>query len=376
MGRVVAFVVALIALVGLIHPANACENATASEFPAVKQLRRAEEALDDGDVERSRTLASEVAEGKVHLPFSMRDDLKSRATRIVALSWIRDPKAMPRDIEKATEMLRVDLAARETPDAARQADLGEAYARAGQDEAAYQMLRGLDEKDLIGSPYAYAALARVAAKRGDHGRADLARRRCSQISSNAAICQGAYPNPPLLRGNLLAYVFPGVLAIVALVRRRRKKDHPWAAFADKVFAALVVATCAFVFAFAYEPWLTTLVTFASLVVVGIGQRLAFVAAVKRGRVAGFTLREGTADDARLPVVTSFFHVGHRVLEEQPEAAYREPARVGVVRLSPRSAVARGFAIAGMLALVLLGAASTLVFATSRSASSESSAAQK
>jgi hypothetical protein len=370
MRRIVALVVALAALLGVLRPADACSNEIVKDEPAVRQLRRAEEALFEGDVEHARDLAAEVAGGKIHVPSSMQKDLTSRATRIVALSWIRDAKAMPHDIEVATDLLRVDLASRDEPDAARQADLGEAYARAGQDEAAYQILRSLHEKDLIGSPYAYAAFARVAAKRGDPAKAEDALRRCMEITPSPSICRGAYPKPPLLRGNALGYAFPGALAIFALVRRRRAK-HPWSAFGDKAFAAIVIATCAFVFAFAREPWVTTLVTFAVLLVVGVTQRLAFLHAVKRGRVAGLVLRDATAGDVGLPPFSSVLHSGARVLERVPDASYREPARVGVLRLTPRRRGPLALALAAVFLLALVGSCAVL---TARGAKSERASA--
>lgn len=373
MRSLVAVVVALVALLGLLPRADACENATAGEFPAVKQLHRAEEALEEGDVVRARDLATELASGKVYLPFSMRTDLESRSQRIIALSWIRDPKATQEEIEQATESLRAGLMARDKPDAVRQAELGEAYARAGQDEAAYQMLRDLHEKDLIGSPYAYAALARVAAKRGDRTRADEASKRCAVIAGNAAICQGAYPKPPLLRGKMSGFVLPGLIAVIALFRRRRAvaRAKPWATYGDAIFAAMIVATCAFVFAFAEEPSLTTLGTLLSFAIIGTAQRVAFVSAVSRGAVPGWTMRETNAEDERLPLVRSFFHTGHSVIEREPDAAYRDPARIAVMRVAPRSAVARNVIVAAVVGAALLGACTSLTFSETRSAAQPS-----
>ena len=375
MRSLVALIVALVALVGLLPRAHACENATVGEFPAVKQLHRAEEALEEGDVLLARGLATELAAGKVYLPFSMRSDLESRSHRIIAMSWIRDVNATQSEIESATESLRLGLMARDKPDAVRQAELGEAYARAGQDEAAYQMLRDLDEKDLIGSPYAYAALARLADKRGEHVRAQTALKRCAEIAGGSPICRGSYLKPPLLRGKLLGFVLPGLLAVTAFVRRRRRAKNPWSTFGDHVFAAIVVATGAFVFAFAEDPWLTTLVTFLSLVFIAVAQRLAFVTAVKRGAVVGWIMRDANAEDERLPIIRSFFHVGHHVLEREPDAAYRDPARVAVMRVSPRSAAARTLVVAAVVGIALLGACSTLTFSETRSAAQPSQVMQ-
>jgi hypothetical protein len=160
---------------------------------------------------------------------------------------------------------------------------------------------------------------------------------------------------------------PGVFALIALARRRRAK-HPWSAYGDKVLAAMIVATCAFVFASARSPWTTALVTAGALVSIGIAQRLAFVAAVKRERIAGYVLRDAAPEDGGLPAVASFFHSGRRVLERVPDASYREPARVGVVLLTPRRRGALALAIAGVFVLALFAGCSLL---TMRSTKSES-----
>lgn len=370
MRRVLAFVVALAALLSLVsfgRPAQACENATLLDDPIVQKMQDAEEALAEGDVVRARVLAKEVAHRTAPVRGPMEKDMSSRATRLVAISWVRDRNATPAEIDGAVQDLRRDLAERTVPDPQRQADLGEAYARNGEDTKAYETLAPLYEKDLIGSPYAFAALARVAAKRGDNATAVSAARRCSEVTTNASICRGEYPAPPLLRGHVLGYAFPGVLAVFALVRRRRAK-HPWAAHGDKVFAALLIATIGFVFAYARSPFVTTFGTLAALVVVGMAQRLAFVAKVKRERIAGFVLRDATAEDAALPAVASFFHRSARVLERVPDASYREPARVAVLRLTPRRRGALALTIAGVFVLALVGACTMATMRTTRSAS--------
>jgi hypothetical protein len=349
MRRLAAFVLALAALVFVIRPAHACGNAVLAEDPHHVTLRAANDALEEGDVGRARELASQV------VAQTNDDALRGHAKRTVALSWIRDRNASKEDIDRETHALRNMLGGRDFPDPSLQAELGEAYARGGQDEAAYQTLSTLDAKDLMGSPYAYAALSRVAAKRGDTETAKRAAKRCAEITSNPSICRGEYPSPRLLRGNLFGYAVPGVLVVFALVRRRRASKQPWSEYGDKVFAALIVATIGFVFAYARSPMTTTLGTLAALLVIGVAQRLAFVAMVKRGRVPGFVLRDAAAEDVALPPVASFFHSGAQVLERVPDQSYREPARVGVLRLTPRRRGALALVIAGVFVLALFSA---------------------
>jgi len=88
------------------------------------------------------------------------DRLEIRAARAAALATVRkDDRAR---IEWATLVLR-DIAKNARPDdPAAQADLGEALAKtpASRDEA-LSILEPLAKKDLIGSAFAYAALARL-----------------------------------------------------------------------------------------------------------------------------------------------------------------------------------------------------------------------
>lgn len=362
-----AFVVALFAVLLQARPAEACENATIDD-PAVDAMRDADKALWEGDVVLARDLAGSIVSGKV----AAEPHVKARAVRIDALTWIRDPRASKSEIDRATETLKRELESVEKvsgESSAMRGDLGEAYARAGRDDDAYQMLSKLHAKDLVGEPYAYAALARVSAKRGDQETAAAALKRCGEMTSDSNVCRGVYPPPPLLHGRTAGYALPGALAMIALVRRRRVKN-PWSTYGDKLLAAVVVATCAFVFAFARAPVTATLVTFAVLVLTGIGQRVAFLAAVKRSRIAGWVLRDATAEDARLPTFASFFHSGHRVLEREPDPSYREPARVGVMHLSQRSAAARSLALAGLVVVALLGACTTFTLATTRSSAAD------
>lgn len=375
MRSLAAFVVALafaFAMLGLlvpVRPAHACGNVTLEDDPAHRKLREADEALREGDVTRARTLASDVAGGRTTAELR-RDLAKARAERIVALSFVRDRAATPDEIQRSIEELHRQLVMQQLPEPSLQADLGEAEARGGRDDDAYRHLSTLADRDLIGSPYAYAALARVAAKRGDMTTASSAAKRCAQITTDAGICRGEYPSPPLLRGKTLGYLLPGIVAAIALVRRRRARA-PWSKHADGVCAAVVVLTIAFVFAYARTPWLTTSVTLVALAAAGVAQRLLFVSAVKRDRMPGWVLRAPAPEDAHLPAVASFFHSGQQVLERQPDASYRDPARVAVLRLGPRSRAARALVLVAAAIVLALVGASTLTMSARHTASMDS-----
>lgn len=367
--RFLAILVTLVAIVFAVRPAVACGNAVLGEETPFKRLHEAEDALDEGDLKLARELATPIANGAIPMPVAA-DAARARAHHIIAMSYVRDRQATQEQIAGAIATLEDELRKQDGAKPSLEADAGEALARSGRDDEAFAKLSSLANADLMGSPYAYAALARIAKKRGDAGMATLAAMRCANMTTNAAVCRGEYPPQPLLRGKLLGYVLPGVLAMIALVRRRRRK-RPWSSYGDKVYAAIVVATCALVFVYARAPATTTVMTFAALALVGLSQRLVFLSAVKRHRIPAFVLREATTGDSRLPSVASFFHPRERVLEHVPDASYREPARMAVLRLTPRRRGALALAVVGVLTLALFGSCATLTMRSTKSESASS-----
>jgi hypothetical protein len=128
--------------------------------------------------------------------------LENRAVRIVALASVRSDGAFgvasgtpdqkkKANLEWSIASLRKINAAR-AGDASLQADLGEALAKvvATQKEA-LGILSKLAADDLIGSPYAYAALARLQVSAGDAQKSAAAIKRCEGMTTTPAICSPA-----------------------------------------------------------------------------------------------------------------------------------------------------------------------------------------
>lgn len=351
----------LVAIIVLLRaaPAPACMNAIFSDDEAVKRVREADESLAEGDVHRARELASAVAHDGPPVDAAataLRARVRARAERVVALSWVRDRDATPEDVDRALQTLDRQLREQQVEDPALAADVGEALARAGQDDLAYERLLRLEQRDLIGSPYAHAALARLAETRGEAALAQTARGRCETMAGDRRICRGDYPRPPLLRGRPLGYALPGAIALVALALRvlSRRRGAPWLGHHDTMFALLVVLTGAAAFSLARAPWAAACFSTVALAIVARVQRGLFFRAVERERVPGFALRPATSEDGRAPALRSLFTSSERVLERTPDAAYREPARVAVLRLVPRSRTA-AVLVAVTLAVLALSA---------------------
>ena len=229
MKKIVAVLLTLGALCVNAGPAAACASAINDDRDGVQTLKAAEIALGDGDVRDARKDAeAAMRSGEA----SEQPTFAKRAGRVYALSFIRDPDASRSEIGAATEKLRAQVAAETTSVPSLEADLGEAYARAGDDDAAYRTLAPLAKKDLIGSPYAYAALGRIAKKRGDSEMAATSATRCTDMTTSASICRGEYPSArlasirKLLHSNA-AFALPivptgALIGLLALARRRSK----------------------------------------------------------------------------------------------------------------------------------------------------------
>ena len=142
--------------------------------------------------------------------------LENRALRIVALASVRSagafgvssgaPEAKKKaNLEWAVAVLRKLNAAR-AGDASLQADLGEALAKSpATQKEALEILGKLANDDLIGSPQAYAALAKLRAANGENEKSAEAVKRCEGMTSTPSICQpgSAKPaTPPAVPANV------------------------------------------------------------------------------------------------------------------------------------------------------------------------------
>jgi hypothetical protein len=133
--------------------------------------------------------------------------LEGRALRVAALATVRSDGAVGPGGAKApsSEARERNLAwsaaalkgldakadAERGGDPSLKANVGEALARlAPARDEAFRTLKDLADRDLMGSPHAYAALARLATERGDEALARTARGRCETMGGAGATCGG------------------------------------------------------------------------------------------------------------------------------------------------------------------------------------------
>lgn len=216
--RVVAFALAAVpafAVFAAPRDAAACGGAIFMESrpspkpTPVQEIARAEKALDNGQA----LVATQAVLGafpKVRSATAGADGLETRALRVFALALVRsDGSADERragfytkaewartsNLEWAVQALR-EIDQKRPNDPAVKADLGEALARLPHAEGeALTMLAGLDKKDLMGSPQAYAALAKLREKGGDQAGAEAAVKRCEEMSKTPGVCRPSVGAP-------------------------------------------------------------------------------------------------------------------------------------------------------------------------------------
>lgn len=116
-----------------------------------------------------------------------------RAARAKALLLSRDPKSTAAQRETAKTIYEKQVLGT-SPDPVTQASYGEILARIPAETAkATTILRALRDKDLIGSPHAYAALADLEKAAGDTAAETAARDKCKTQTKVPAICAAAPP---------------------------------------------------------------------------------------------------------------------------------------------------------------------------------------
>jgi hypothetical protein len=213
---VIAFAAAACCLVTAAPDALACGSAirldpTPQRPTPVMEIARAEKALDGGSpVAASQAVLATFP--RIRNATVGHNPLETRAIRVFALSLVRSegtadekrahvptvgewtPKS---NVAWAVQALR-EIDQSRPNDPAVQADLGEALAKTSTGQAeALRILQGLAQKDLMGSPHAYAALAKLRSEKGDLAGAEAALKRCTEMSKSPGICKPIAPSKPV-----------------------------------------------------------------------------------------------------------------------------------------------------------------------------------
>ncbi|HVJ89667.1 MAG TPA: hypothetical protein VM580_07665 [Labilithrix sp.] len=209
----VALTVAPVALAATYATdANACGMSVRLEpIPQkptpVQEIARAEKALESG---QNLVAAKAVLANFPRIRGATAGDhpLETRALRVFSLAVVRSdgavnekgagfaskeawsPKA---NLEWAVQALR-EIDAKRPNDPTVQADLGEALSKLPHRQGeALTILQGLAQKDLMGSPHAYAALAKLRSDKGDVSGAEAAIKRCEEMSKTPGVCKPRLP---------------------------------------------------------------------------------------------------------------------------------------------------------------------------------------
>jgi Flp pilus assembly protein TadD len=175
----------------------------------VQEIARAEKALENG---QNLTAATAILGSfpRIRTAMAGANPLETRALRVFALAVVRSdgtvdekkahvasangndwtPKA---NLDWAVQSLR-EIDAKRPNDPSVQADLGEALSKTATGQAeALKLLQGLAQKDLMGSPHAYAALAKLRTQNGDSAGAEAAIKRCVEMSKTPGVCKAPAP---------------------------------------------------------------------------------------------------------------------------------------------------------------------------------------
>ena len=176
-------------------PAEACENEVIRLLTPVQLVAEAESNLENARVaEAAATVRAQFPNIRTLGPTA--PPLGLRAQRIYALALVRADGRLDSgygwtrwaNLEWAIQTL-TELDQKRGNDARAHADLAEAKTRLPRTRAeGASVLEDLDQRDLLGSPYAYLALARARRAAGDDGGAAAALRRCSMVSTSPPRC--------------------------------------------------------------------------------------------------------------------------------------------------------------------------------------------
>jgi hypothetical protein len=171
--------------------ANACEEAVRIVQPSPAQMvASAEKVIEVSPNESARVVLRNFP--MIHMSASTEDPVRTRARRVLAIAIVRTNGAADKSytpaaaLEWAVQALR-DIDQKRKNDPAVQADLGEALAKTEKGKAeALTILTKLADKDLVGSPHAYAALATLKQEKGDAAGAQAAMTKCKEMSGKNA----------------------------------------------------------------------------------------------------------------------------------------------------------------------------------------------
>ena len=174
----------------------------------VQEIARAEKALEGGQ----HLVAARAVLGtfpRIRGASAGQNPLETRALRVFALAIVRSegkvdekkagtgPKVEwtpAANLEWAVQSLR-ELDAKRPNDPTVQADLGEALSKLPHGQAeGLAILSKLAQKDLMGSPHAYAALAKMLSEQGDMAGAEAAVKRCEEMSKSPGVCRPRVPS--------------------------------------------------------------------------------------------------------------------------------------------------------------------------------------
>jgi hypothetical protein len=152
-------------------------------FPRIRSATAGANPLETRAL-RVLSLAVVRSEGAV-------DEKKARVASANGVEWT--PKA---NLEWAVQSLR-EIDQKRPNDPTVQADLGEALSKTASGQAeALTILQRLAQKDLMGSPHAYAALAKLRTQSGDSAGAEAAIKRCEEMSKSRGVCKPTAPSAP------------------------------------------------------------------------------------------------------------------------------------------------------------------------------------
>lgn len=180
--------------------ASACGNEVERVLTPVQLVAAAESHLENArGAEAASMIRAQFPSIRTLGPTS--PPLALRAQRIYALALVRADGRLDSglgwtrwaNMEWAIETLSELERKKGGNDARAQADLAEARTRLSRTRAeGARVLEDLDQRDLLGSPFAYLALARARRALGDDGGASAAMRRCSMVSTEPRRCSADF----------------------------------------------------------------------------------------------------------------------------------------------------------------------------------------